>query len=86
VLFVIRTVGRPWTDRPSTPLSVTTLAVVAIGAVLPFSSLAAPLGLGPLTLGYFAFLIAVVVTYLAIVEVVKRHVMRQLHVQNSQPM
>ncbi len=86
VLFVIRTVGRPWTDQPSTPLIVTTLAVVAIGAVLPFSSLAAPLGLGPLPLGYFAFLIAVVVTYLAIVEVVKRHVMRQLHVQNSQPM
>ncbi len=81
VLFVIRTVGRPWTDRPSTPLIATTLAVVAIGAALPLSPLAGQLGFAALPGGYLAFLAIVVVTYLAIVEIVKHRVMRRLHVQ-----
>lgn len=78
---MIRTVGRPWTDRPSTPLIATTLAVVAIGAALPLSPLAGPLGFAALPGGYLAFLAIVVVTYLAIVEIVKHRVMRRLHVQ-----
>ena len=35
VLFVIRTTGRPWSNRPSLPLTITAFAVVAIGCVLP---------------------------------------------------
>ena len=41
VLFVIRTAGRPWRHRPSVPLTVTTLTVVVIGGVLPYTPLAA---------------------------------------------
>jgi Mg2+-importing ATPase len=78
VLFVIRTVARPWKDRPSTPLTVTTLLVVLAGCLLPYTSLAAPLGLHPLPPPYFVFLIVVTVTYLALVEVVKGFVMKRI--------
>lgn len=72
VLFVIRTRGRPWSQRPSLALAVTTLAVVAVGLVLPYTSLGAALGLAPLPAAYFAALVPIVASYLAIVEVVKR--------------
>ncbi len=78
VLFVIRTAGKPWRDRPSRPLTVTTLVVVAAAVVLPFSPLATTLGFAALPGSYLAFVLAVVVVYLALVEVVKRHVMRPL--------
>jgi Mg2+-importing ATPase len=79
VLFVIRTAGRPWRDRPSGPLFATTLAVVAAGVLLPFSPLARTLGLDALPASYFLFLIVVVGSYLGIVELAKGHVMRRLH-------
>ncbi len=78
VLFVIRTAGRPWRNRPSVPLTITVLAVVVVGIVLPYSPLAAALGLVPLPPGYFAFLLGVVSTYLVLVEVVKHRLMRRL--------
>ncbi|MEP7242089.1 MAG: cation transporting ATPase C-terminal domain-containing protein [Gammaproteobacteria bacterium] len=76
VLFVIRTVARPWKDRPSVPLTVTTLLVVLVGGILPYSPLAPPLGLHPLPAAYFLLLAVVTVTYLALVELVKGHVMK----------
>jgi Mg2+-importing ATPase len=78
VLFVIRTAGRPWSNRPSLPLLVTTLLVVGIGVALPYSPAARALGFAPLPLAYGFFLVAVVTTYLSIVEIVKRRVMRRL--------
>jgi Mg2+-importing ATPase len=71
VLFVIRTAGRPWRDRPSKPLAITTLVVVSLSLVLPFLPFAHLLGFAPLPAWYFVFLFGAVVTYLAIVEVVK---------------
>ena len=78
VLFVIRTAGRPWSNRPSAPLAATVLAVVAFGALLPYLPLADWLGFAPLPASYFAFLVAVVGTYLALTEAVKRAMMRRL--------
>jgi Mg2+-importing ATPase len=78
VLFVIRTAGRPWTNKPSVPLVITTLTVVLIGAALPYTPAATPLGLKPLPLTYFVFLGLVVGTYLVLVEIVKEKVMRRL--------
>jgi len=75
VLFVIRTAGVPWRNRPSTALTLTTILVVVIGMVLPYTPFARPLGLEPLPAGFFLYLVGVVVTYLAIVEFVKRRVM-----------
>ena len=65
--------------RPSTPLIATTLAVVAVGALLPFTPVAGALGFAALPGGYFVFLIVAVGTYLAMVEFVKGRVMRRLH-------
>jgi Mg2+-importing ATPase len=78
VLFVIRTAGNPLRSRPSVPLAATTVLVVLIGVMLPFTPLAAPLGFVPLPGAYFAFLGGVTITYLVLVEAVKRRMMGRL--------
>ena len=77
VLFVIRTAGNPFRSRPSLPLTITTLAVVLVGIVLPFSPLANFLGFVPLPLDFFLFLTLLTVTYLLVVQVAKRRLMRR---------
>jgi len=78
VLFIIRTGGNPLRSRPSLPLTITTLLVVVIGIVLPFSPLNRALGFTPLPALYFLFLLGMTVTYLLLVEAVKRRLMRRL--------
>lgn len=78
VLFIIRTAGNPWSNPPSRPLAATTVLVVLIGALLPFSPLAEALGFTPLPAAYFVFLIVATATYLALVEMVKRRLIRRL--------
>src|SRR5439155_26769920 len=78
VLFVIRTAGNPLRSRPSLPLAVTTVLVVLIGVILPFTPLAPTLGFVPLPGAYFLFLGTVTITYLVLVELVKRRLMRKL--------
>jgi len=73
VIFVIRTKRVPFTrSHPSVPLLVAALGVVTIGAILPATPLAATLGFSPLPGGFFLALVAMVVTYLALIEVGKR--------------
>ncbi len=78
VLFVIRTSGNPFRSRPSAPLTVTTILVVLVAIALPLTPLAGTLGFVPLPASYFLFLGGVAVTYLALVEVLKRRVMSGL--------
>jgi Mg2+-importing ATPase len=78
VLFVIRTAGSPLRSLPSRPLAVATVASVVIGLALPWSPLAPVLGLVPLPPAYFLFLGPATLTYLALVEIVKRPLMRHL--------
>jgi len=78
VLFIIRTGGNPLRSRPSVPLTVTTLLVVVVGIVLPFTPLGGVLGFTPLPAKYFLFLLGMTVTYLLLVEAVKRRLMRRL--------
>ncbi|HEX7737336.1 MAG TPA: magnesium-translocating P-type ATPase [Ktedonobacteraceae bacterium] len=77
VLFVIRTAGNPFRSRPSKPLALTTCLVVALGLLLPFTPLAASLGFVPLPALFFLLLAAMTVTYLLLVELVKRRVMKR---------
>jgi P-type Mg2+ transporter len=72
VLFIIRTMGNPLKSRPSVPLAITTILIVIVGVVLPYSPLAMQLGFTPLPAPFFAFLAISTVTYLALVEVAKR--------------
>ena len=77
VLFIIRTAGNPLRSRPSIPLTITTLLMVAVGIILPYSPLAAALGFTPLPALYFLFLIGMTAVYLLLVELVKRRLMRR---------
>jgi Mg2+-importing ATPase len=77
VLFVIRTSQNPLKSRPSGALTMTTLAIVLIGIILPYTPLAHDLGFVPLPAEYFVFLAIAAVTYLLLVEVAKRVLMRK---------
>jgi P-type Mg2+ transporter len=75
VLFIIRTAGNPLRSRPSRPLTITTIVIVVIGTLLPYTPLAGPLGFTPLPAIYYLFLLGTIVTYLLLVEVGKRWLM-----------
>lgn len=85
VLFVIRTAGNPFRSRPSLPLTITTLSIVLISILLPFSPLAAVFGFTPLPVMFFLFLGGTVVTYLLLVEIVKRRLMGKRHRIRQRP-
>jgi Mg2+-importing ATPase len=78
VLFVIRTMGNPLRSRPSRPLAITTLAIVAAGALLPATPLAPILGFTMPPARYYALLVAGVSVYLILVEIAKRQLVRRL--------
>jgi len=77
VIFVIRTSGNPLQSRPSLPLTVTTLAVVAAGLVLPISPLAKLFGFTPLPLTFYGFLVVASLTYLMLVALIRGWMVRQ---------
>lgn len=77
VIVVIRTTQRPWRSRPSRALAATTLLVVAIGVLLPFSPLAGLLGFAPPPPAFFVYLVFATATYLVLVEIGKRFVLRR---------
>lgn len=72
VLFVIRTAGNPLRSRPSTWLATTTILIVLVGILLPFTPLAPVLGFTALPLPFFLFLTCSTLTYLILVEGGKR--------------
>jgi Mg2+-importing ATPase len=78
VLFVIRTAGNPLRSRPSAALATTTVLVVLIGVVLPFTPLAHIFGFTPPPPGYLGFVAAAAGTYLVVVELVKRRLIGRL--------
>ncbi|HEY7311458.1 MAG TPA: magnesium-translocating P-type ATPase [Gemmataceae bacterium] len=77
VLFVIRTAGNPFRSRPSLPLLCSVLLVVFIGVLLPYSPLAGVLGFTPLPALYLLFLAAATGSYLLLVEMAKRFLLRR---------
>ena len=78
VLFIIRTAGNPFKSQPSRALTVSTSVIVLTGMALPFSPLASLLGFVPLPATYFVILAVLTATYLSLVELVKRRLMRHL--------
>lgn len=84
VIFAIRTRRVPFLrSRPSVPLATAALTVVAVGAILPLSPLAAPLGLSPLPPLFYAALAVMVVVYLVLIELGKRFFYRSTAVPAS---
>ncbi|MGW5524111.1 magnesium-translocating P-type ATPase [Gordonia sp. NPDC003950] len=73
IVFAIRTRRIPFLrSRPATVLVLAVLSVLAIAVALPFTPLAGPLGFVGLPLGFYLFLLAMVVAYLVNVEFAKR--------------
>ena len=77
VLLVIRTSANPLKSRPSRLLTLTTVAVVVVALVLPFTPVAAPLRFSRPPASFYGFLAAVVAAYLVAVELVKRRLLRR---------
>ncbi len=78
VIFVIRTARNPLKSRPSLALTLTTVAIVIFGVLLPYTSLGSLIGFTSLPLSFLAFIVIATGTYLLLVEVVKRRLMRRL--------
>lgn len=73
VIFAIRTRRIPFfRSHPSLPLVLAALGVVAIGTALPASPLADTLGFAPLPIAFFAALAAMILAYLALIELGKK--------------
>jgi Mg2+-importing ATPase len=69
VIFVIRTRRHPFfRSRPSRPLTLASLGVVAVGTALPFTPLADVLGFTTLPGAFFAVLVVMIAAYLVLVE------------------
>jgi Mg2+-importing ATPase len=73
VIFVIRTRVVPfYKSRPSIPLLVSTLLIVAIACILPFTVIGSIFSFVPPPVSFFAVLAGLVAGYLIITELVKR--------------
>ena len=72
VVFLIRTRRVPfYRSTPSRAMMITPTAMALVGAILPFSPAAHLLGFTTLPVAFFLILVAMVLAYLALVEVVK---------------
>jgi Mg2+-importing ATPase len=86
VIFVIRTRRTPFfRSRPSLGLVVSVTSMVLVGAVLPTTPLAAELGFVPLPGAVVAAVVALVVAYLALVEVAKGRFFRRVPTGDDTP-
>jgi Mg2+-importing ATPase len=83
VLLVIRTLGNPLRSRPSGPLIVSTLMILSIAFLLPYSPFAGRLGFVPLPASYLLFVAGAVLIYLLLVELVKRPFVRSKLIGHS---
>jgi len=73
VIFIIRTRGNPFKSRAHPVLIATSLAVVALATVLPFTPLGTYFGFVPPPAKFYLILALMVVAYLFIVEAAKRY-------------
>jgi Mg2+-importing ATPase len=72
VVFLIRTRRVPfYRSHPSRAMLITPTAMALLGAVLPFTPVAHVLGFTALPIAFFLILVAMVLSYLGLVEFVK---------------
>lgn len=72
VIFVIRTRGNPLKSRPHPLLTAASLAVVALAALLPYTSIGTHFGFVPPPAKFYLILGGMVLIYLLVVEVAKQ--------------
>jgi len=71
VVFVIRTAGNPFSSRPSPQLLTTVLVIVVLSFMLPYTHFGKLVGFVPLNPYLILAIIALTITYLLLVQVVK---------------
>jgi len=71
IVLVIRTRKRFYLSRPSTPLLLATVAIVAVTLLLPYTPLGRPFGLVPLPLVFLPVLGGIMVFYIVVAETAK---------------
>lgn len=72
IVHVIRTARIPFLEsRASAPLLWLTGAIMAAGIAIPFTSFGASIGLSPLPRAYFGFLVAILLAYCVLAQIVK---------------
>ena len=76
VIFIIRTRGSPLRSRAHPALVITSLTIVSIAVLLPFTPIGAYFGFVPPPVEFYLILGAMVAVYLAIVEMVKHRFYR----------
>ena len=76
VIFIIRTRGSPLRSRAHPALVITSLTIVSIAVLLPFTPIGAYFGFVPPPIEFYLILAAMVAVYLAIVEMVKHRFYR----------
>lgn len=76
VIFVIRTSGRPWSDRPHPALVATSLGALLVAMALPFTPLAGWFGFVVPPLAMTGGIVLLVVLYLVSAELLKRTALR----------
>jgi Mg2+-importing ATPase len=78
IIHVIRTNGLPFVNsRASWPLTLTTLAVMAVGIALPYTPLGPPLEFVPLPLWYWPLLVLTLFAYVLVTQGVKAWLMKR---------
>lgn len=84
IVLVIRTRRVPFfRSRPSLPLLASILGIVALGVLLPYLPIGRWLGFTPLPPAFFAALVAMVLAYLALVEVAKHFFFQRVPLNRS---
>ncbi len=81
VIFIIRTNGRPWADRPRPILAATSLGALLVALALPFTPVAHWLGFQAPPLGVSASIMGVAAVYLICAELLKRAAINPGHRQ-----
>jgi len=72
IIHIIRTAGVPFIDsRASTPLIATTVLIVTIGALIPYTFIGGMLGFEPLPALYWPLVTVMMLAYAAMTQVVK---------------
>jgi P-type Mg2+ transporter len=80
IVHMIRTQHIPFIQsRAATPVILLTASIMAIGIYLPFSPLGEHVGLVPLPMSYFPWLVGILLSYCLLTQVVKGWYIRRYH-------
>ena len=80
IVHMIRTRKIPFLQSTASwPVTVMTLAIIIIGVIIPFSPLGASIGMSPMPLSYFPWLVGILLCYCTLTQLVKNWYVKLFH-------